>query len=472
MIPSNKKTKRISFLLNEDIYRSIKFIADKQGIQISKLLRSLLNKNFKYSKKSDFLNERSKLITFRLASQEYKDLINKLDKYKISPSQYFRFIAYDLVNSNVNPNKIIKNLNDNERIPELWQSGRLNEVIQVVENSNTNEEIEPLYLIYYARAYAEFGFLKKAEEILNNINQKNLDLNTSAMYEIALIDMALNSRRVNEAVLRLNNFSKEYLTKTNSRNLKALHLCQLGEMLSANEDDQNANVLFEQALDYVDIVNYPLTVSRLYLRLGRINLFLGNYKDSEKFYNRSDFVNQKKDNKVYKAWYYFDKSTLSYMSKNDIDSSNEYIAKALDIYKKMGHTRGIYYSRDSIGRINLSKDNYNEAYKYFKEAETMEKSIRGGNSFSHTKFFRLFIEAKHKYDEVIQSMEHDLKKAETFRPTSTQYIYYETLLQNGNEADRQKGLEGLRKIIVESKSPLITNVAKKSLESGKFEVFR
>lgn len=470
--------RRVSILLDKQTGNLLDMHAEKIGISKAKVIKDWI----KVSNKINIYNEdnqskKNMNFNFRLSNDSYDKLVTLVNNSHLSIGQGIRMLILQNSQSELNlKNTFSINLLENyeeHHVKSLWKRGQFSEIHQVLKRRIEMLSFEDL--VIYTRVCKELGMLKDAEEgasimqtrseVRNERNAKTMQLVSKLM----LTDINLYKRDID----KLRSILSEVKTMEphkHGKGIAAMYYCQMGEDAAFSENYSEALGYYERALDFVDIQHYPTLMTRIYLRIARVNIYNLNFNKAKEILKKAFEIIKILNNSFYYGWIYSDLSLL-YLLEDKFDLAKQSIAKSFEYNKSIDCKKGIYYTIDHNARILLFNGELEKAYKLFCEAEIYEKEFRSDDTFSFTKIFKYYIETSYDYNRAIGEIRKLASKTnETFVPSFGKYFLYSA--QYLNESEKDEGLRGLRELANSSGNPLIKKASGLTIQRGALSVIR
>lgn len=457
--------KRISFYIDHYLNDEFEKRADSLGVTKSTLLKKWIAISHSIQIESKSFHKKSQLFTFRIDDDLYRLICIKAAHFKLTHSEYLR----SLITTHLNPLKITVQNDPDTKTPvfDLWRRGlhnKLNEFVGCNIEKLSNQE-----LLHYANANLEFGGITNTDSAIMLIKERaDILPEGSAMsqfYYIIKADAAIKDRRlaVGDSALRA---FEDMPNKELNRTALGYYYLLKGELRSYQDRLEEALECYNNAVDYLDLINHPWLLIRVYIRIGRFWKYRMDFSTADYYFKRAREINKKADNVYFGAWNRMDKGFLEYV-QNKFDDSTEDTKKGMELYKITGNIRGNYYGYDNLGRVALSQGKIDTAYTYLTKALEIEKKFRNPEVLSYSKLFKWFIEAKDNYERSKTQFEVHSRKGEfTIWPGLTKYMYYTTkFLKGKNDGEVNDGEFNLKILAREGSYNLIKNAARRTLET-------
>lgn len=144
----------------------------------------------------------------------------------------------------------------------------------------------------------------------------------------------------------------------------------IGEYFRLQGQQSKAIEVFSEAVNYLEVKNCnPITLSKLYLPLGAAYEEVGLWSRAMEYYHKALAIAQDNNLQEDIARVYNNIGAAYYST--DIEKSEEYINKSLQINSVVGDKRELFINYNNLAAINVKQKNYNQALDYALQALQM-----------------------------------------------------------------------------------------------------
>ncbi|MBU8893087.1 MAG: tetratricopeptide repeat protein [Bacteroidales bacterium] len=208
----------------------------------------------------------------------------------------------------------------------------------------------------------------KLEQKLKSSDKLGLRIATcKEMIKLSFPDHLNYVREYSDELLKL-------AVSANDLDSKAFAYYYLGEYYYKNDDFQNAEYNYKEALTLYQNLENISQVAQIYHNLGLVNQFLNHYDESLSYYQKSVELAETLGNKEKEAISYQCIGTLHFdLQKYSL--SQYYYEKALEIYVENNNEERIAAINQNIGVLYYSRGNFDKSLEYYNKSLSIYENL-------------------------------------------------------------------------------------------------
>ncbi len=354
----------------------------------------------------------------------------------------------------------------------LWKQGRLKDILSIYGDKDSVQGEETLLLL--AKSEIGLGKFNSAKDTIELIESATLSLDPDH-----ILFSELFSLRAEMARYELNTpLSSTYLNSALRIALRAKDRGALGRvyyqmgMLEFMADNRSSAIsLYLKALDYLDVINYPIQTAIIYLYLGRMYEQGLNIELSTNYMHKAIEILRSIDNAYYLAWCY-NALGMSQAMSEDYSGAIEQIDLALRASKLSGSDMEMHYSYKYLGIIDLARNKYESAHQNLSLAEEKEKIFRSGVGNSRNQLMKLLVESKGSYNSSISRMKEIVSPQKGLvKPKLGKYLLNTARLIHGDSNEVAQSKMELSRLERSTQGQL-NEAVRKTLDTRSLQVIR
>ncbi len=466
-----RRRKRVIFKMDKHLYGLFSEKAKSMGITRSSLLTTWI-KNcynpFSLNYIEDCKSTNCDTYNFYIDKITYQKTIGFSKKLKITLSSFLR----RLLKSNLTGLSLSlyrkKQLEPN--YSELWNRGRMSEILYYLGEDLDRLNINQLFL--YARISRELWFYDKANKALERIeklitpkNSNKIDLNLWLKMNLLKAEILLDhknielTKRITSETLKDREFAYDYCVMGDI-------YFQLGLINRLEGNDEKAINFMMKALGYYS-EKKPLRTIKTYLFLSGLYLRCNQTKLSEFFIKKAKkIVFSNNENEYLKSWFYSNLGLYKLIT-GESDKAEKIVHFANKVNYQNNFIGQLYRGNKILGKISFMKKDYDEAYKYFKNASYLAGSYPNKEEALYIRFIKL---RSNPSDLSLRLRELLGNSGDAFNHNLASYLLYSSqFLYGKNYKERERGRYNLLSLV--NLSPFI-QIRKSADETLKRRILR
>lgn len=455
---------KINLRLDKNLAYQLDQKSNRTGYTKSNLIRNWIE-NAGNSLYLEAMGPKTETVNFtlRLDIASYSKLEYLATRFDLSKSSLLRRIIFQ----NTKPSSGI----NKSRANYLWEQGRISELNHFLGNNLDQMSLEELIIFINANIHlSEFKIASQALDYIEKQKNQESILVLGHMYKL---------RAEIEAYERNLRKNKEYLDKalelailTNDRHLLGITYSEIAKHYMLREEMNKAIEFSLKAIDYLDIENHPVDLTRVYVRLTFIYRYLFKSQENKAIFKKlALLLNNTQNNRFLGCYYaYFANHHMCFNDSKTDHEVSSYYEKSEKFNKISGSQLGLKNLYEFKGASNLSQGNFDTAQLNYSKAAQLEKRRNPKIRISNNQQYLNSIKAKDNYKESISSLETLMKKyPDRHDRDLSKYVLATTrLLFSNTDKEKSRGASELKRISTEGSYPLLQKNAQNTLVTKSF----
>lgn len=452
--------KRLNFQLDQELARLFLQRAKAMGSTKAKLLRQVIltTSDLDISRHGEYHSTKPTTFNFRMDPNVQRVLAHWQSRYGFAASALVRIALSQYLVANL---PRVEALVPQKATPRLVKKSSLEEVAAYYENRH--EELSVAQVVELARMNLILGDLNKVHELVTKAEQSLIARPVDAP-EFAQIWLTkgiyLRHKRQLTSAQKYVQQALKLAQKYDLVDVSTTAWAELSVLSGLHEDFAQALRQSEAGMELTTIDKQPSSYVKSYLRLASLYSMLGDQVQSYRYVEKCLNLLQTLPTKRGLYAHVYTRLSLIYARFRDLTSVS--IARSrLDSNGVSG--MDLHFNSENKGLAALLNSNFTEAYAHFDHSEKLETSLRGNQTFSKVRLWKLFIESKHDLPYSLRQLSSLQYQQQNPYPSLVKYVSASAKFINGDKpAQRQAALE-LEKISQTGKYPLLKQGAQRTL---------
>ena len=443
---------RINFQLPLNVLLELERVAAKAGITKSSLLRDwIVSTNTLHINQNDETDSVNKSQFNFFVDQELNSFISKRsNSLGLSVSSFLRAV----IGENI----------------KTGQTG-----IVALAPGGESSEIAPLIRSYNSMYLA--GDLDGAANLIDQLKEKQKHTNDlTVKCTIGFLESAyLYLRRdITQSELLVRGNLENLKTITNRKLIANFYVLYAKIGFLQETIDQVISYL-EQALLYLDPLNFPTEIADVYVNLGKAYTHTTEFSKAIDYFSRAEQILKQHKNRYVESVLYFEQGVMYYLL-GDFGKAAVLNAKAYEIMKELSNNPDDLYRMININaRILYHSDERDLSLPEFRKSLAFESRLSDSSKiFSSVSGFMGFIESKDNYRKSQDKLKRILAiSPANFRASFRDYIVNSAkFVYSPSINEREQGRRGLKKLAKKANYKLLEKASENTLQTKKLQPIR